>query len=398
MKAVARLAVILLMSPALLLAQTATGQTTTQAKPGDSKPASAQPAASTAAAPAGQAAPAKSATAAKAAAKPTVPYPIMSEASKQRARQLYDYFVHAQIQPFYASFAPEMKKNQPEAKIVNMSKQMTTELGSPGQTVGENFTPDLLQPVTIYSRTVQFSKAKVPVLTVIGVNEQGELDRMQVMPVPDTPRDPYSDYQDTAKLRLPFDGTWVVAQGGRTMYDNAFAGSDEDRYTVVFLATKDGRAFDGEGKRNLDFYCWGQPVLAPAAGKVVQAVNIIQDHPPGHASDLPSKGNYIVLAHGNQEFSLIPYLKQGSIKVKPGQRVKQGDVIAQCGDSGSTLAPHVEFRLQNTPGFPSPATLPAQFVDYIADGKDVPLGEPLRGQIVSNQKPAPAVETAAKPQ
>ena len=399
MKALVRLAVMVLISPALL-AQTATGQTTTQSKPGGSKPASTQAAGATASTPASQ--PANKSTGASAQTskpKEKVPYPIMSDAAKQRARQLCDYFIHSETSSFYGAFSPAFKKSVPESKVVAASKEMSTQLGTPGQTIAEGFTPDLLQPTTVYSRTLQYSKPKVPVMVVISVDEQGEIDRQpQVVGVPDTPRDPYSDYQDTVKLRLPFDGTWMVAQGGRNIYENAFASSDEYRYTVLFIDVKDGRAFDGDGKRNFDFYCYGQPVLAPAAGKVMQVVNTQADHPPGHATDLPSQGNFIVIAHGNQEYSMIPYLKQGSIKVKPGQRVKQGDVIGQCGDSGSTLAPHIEYRLQNTAGFPAPVTLPAQFVDYVADGKDVTIGEPLRGQMVSNQKQAAAAETAAKPQ
>jgi hypothetical protein len=41
--------------------------------------------------------------------------------------------------------------------------------------------------------------------------------------------------------------------------------------------------------------------------------------------------------------------------------------------------------------------MPAQFVDYSADGKAVTIGEPLRGQVVENQPKSPAVETAGKP-
>jgi murein DD-endopeptidase MepM/ murein hydrolase activator NlpD len=390
------------MSPALLLAQTATGQTTTQSKPDDSKPANTQAAGGNASAAATQStqksATAPAQTAEKAKPNPTVPYPIMSEAAKQRARQLYDYFAHAQFKPLYENFSPEMKKNLPEAKLTEASKQMGTQLGSPTETIAESFIPDMLQPATLYMRTMKYTKGKVPVTTAVGVNEQGELTAMNFQPTPDTPRDPYADYQDTARLRLPFDGSWTVIQGGRNIYENGFAASDEERYTVWFVFTKDGRPFDGDGKRNFDFYCYGQPVLAPAAGKVMQVTNTMPDHPPGHPTDVPSQGNKIVIAHGNQEYSLIPYLKQGSIKVKPGQHVKQGDVIGQCGDTGSSIAPHVEYRLQNTPGFPTPATLPAQFVDYTADGKEVKIGEPLRGQIVANQTKTPEVETAAKPQ
>ena len=46
--------------------------------------------------------------------------------------------------------------------------------------------------------------------------------------------------------------------------------------------------------------------------------------------------------------------------------MKQGEVIGECGNSGSSFAPHVEYSLQNTRGFPLPKTMPAQFVNYTA--------------------------------
>ena len=107
---------------------------------------------------------------------------------------------------------------------------------------------------------------------------------------------------------------------------------------------------------------------------------------------LPS-GNRVLIAHGNQEYSLLSHLKQNSIKVKQGAKVKQGDVVGECGNSGVSDAPHLEYRLQNSRGMPLPQTMPAQFVDYVADGTPVPVGEPVRGQTVHNTA-APAAATA----
>jgi len=410
-KAFARLAVLILWIPAMLLAQTPTNQAAApQANAG--KPAYAQSAPSDTP---DSSAPANSAQAAPKAeagetAKPRVPgpYPVLSDRAKQRARELYEFFAHSQPGPLYAAFTPEMKKQSPESKITTISKEVTARFGTPGDTLSEAFLPSLAGPVTIYSRTAVYTKTiaegakkgeprKVAVMVIIGVDEKGQLTDFQVQPIPAVPRDEYSDYQDVTKLRLPFDGEWMVWQGGRMLYDNGNAGSDENRYTTSFILIKDGLASENEGKRNTDYFCYGQPVLAPASGVVVQAGTQAQDHAPGRPTDVMSRGNYVVIAHGNSEYSLIPYMKAGSVKLRPGQRVKQGDIVGECGDSGSSPFPHVEYSLQNTRGFPLPKTLPAQFVDYTADGKPVPIGEPLRGQIVSNAPKAAPVQTAGKP-
>ncbi len=398
MKTLARLAVLILLAPALLLAQTSTGQTPTGSQT-NTKPAYAQPESTGA-----QAAPAAGSTAAgqapaAAPAKPKVvlAYPPLSDKAKARARQLYEYFAHGQTPLLYAAFTPNMKKQSPESKIATISKQVTEKFGTPTQTLSENYMPGLGAPVTIYSRTTNYSKARGPIMVILAVNGDGDLTDMQITPVPLLRPDEYSDYQDSTKLRLPFDGQWVVLQGGRAVYDNANAASEDNRYTVAFMALKDGMAYENDGRKNTDYYCWGQPILAPAAGVVIQSSGNYADHAPGRAPEIQSRGNYVVLAHGNNEFSLIPYMKVGSLKVRNGQRVKQGDVIGECGNSGSSFAPHVEYSLQNTRGFPMPKTMPAQFVDYTADGKAVTIGEPLRGQVVENQPKTPPVETAVKP-
>lgn len=311
---------------------------------------------------------------------------------------MYDYLARGQAAQLFAAFSPEMKKNSPEAKLNALSKQVSAKLGTPEETLAENYMPAMTQPVTLYSRLSKYSKSKVPIAMSVGVNENGQVESIQILPLQDPPPDSYADYTDKTKLHLPFDNTWLVSQGGRRIFENGFMAAEEDLYGVSFTYVKDGRPFDDDGKQNEDFYCFGQPVLAPAAGSIVQMVGNFPDHPPGKGTETVSRGNYVVISHGNSEFSLIPYLKSGSIKVRNGQRVKQGDTIGQCGNSGSSIVPHLEYRLQNTRGFPLPKNLPVQFVDYTADGKPVASGEPVRGQAVANQPKQPAVETAAKPQ
>lgn len=400
MKPFARLAVLILMSSALLLAQTSTGQPT-KGSQANTKPAYAQSDAgaqqSAPAASSPQAAQKEAPAAAPVMPKVPAAYPMMSEKAKARARQLYDYFARNQTSQLYAAFTPAMKKQSAESKISTISKQMAEKVGSPTQVLSENFMPGLGSPVTIYSRTSSYSKSKLPVMVVLAVNGDGQVSDIQITPVPLLRNDEFSDYQDTAKLRLPFNGTWIVVQGGRAVYDNGFAANEDNRYAVSFMALKDGMAYENDGRKNTDYYCYGQPVLAPAGGVVIQAAGNAADHPPGKMPEVQSRGNYVVIAHGNSEFSMIPYLKAGSLKVKNGQHVKQGDVIGACGDSGSSFAPHVEYSLQNTRGFPLPKTMPAQFVNYTADGKAIPIGEPLRGQVVENQPKSPPVETAGKP-
>jgi hypothetical protein len=321
-------------------------------------------------------------------------YPVMSAAAENRARQLFGYFESGQSAQLFAAFSPDMKKSSSAAKVATLAKQVATQLGREEKMLGDNIVPELLSKNTVYTRFSQFSKIKDPVFSVMTVNQQGQIAMFQFRPVPPPPGGRFVDYKVTTKLKLPFESEWFVYQGGRQVYQNADAYRDAERYSLVFTVLKDGQPFSGDGTKNEQFYCYGTPVTAPADGTIVMVNNTFADNIPGRPEQVMPNGNRVLISHGNSEYSLLLHLKQNSIKVKSGDKVKQGDVVGECGNSGNSPAPHLEYRLQNSKGVPYPYTLPAQFVDYVADGKPVAVGEPIRGQYVSNSKDA--VQPAAQ--
>lgn len=288
-----------------------------------------------------------------------------------------------------------MKKAGSSVQLAAVSKKIGTEWGREEKMIGENFVPDMLAANTIYSRFSKFSKSKDPIYTVISIDQQGEIQVFQFRPSPPASGNRYVDYKVTTPLGLPFDGDWLVYQGGREIYQNSNAFRDAERYSMVFMVLKDGRPFSGDGSKNEQFYCYGQPVVAPADGTVVMIKDSFADNVPGRPEEVLPGGNRVLIYHGHQEYSLLMHLKQNSIKVKNGAKVKQGDVVGECGNSGSSPAPHLEYRLQNSAGRPLPQTLPAQFVDYLADGAPVASGEPVRGQIVRNRAAPPTPPATA---
>ena len=108
----------------------------------------------------------------------------------------------------------------------------------------------------------------------------------------------------------------------------------------------------------------------------------IEDNAPGVMNPRRPLGNHVILDHRNGEFSVLAHLHQGSLTVKTGDRVKAGQVLGTCGNSGNSSEPHLHYHLQNSPEFKTGAGLPAQFVDYSADGQSVDRGEPTRGQFI----------------
>ncbi len=318
------------------------------------------------------------------------PYPVMSKAAEQRGKQIYEMFNHLQTSEMWASLSEGLRKQSgKEERFTEVNKKLRQRLGPEQQTLNENMVPYVFAPDTVYSRLVTFAGAKVPVIFVITINQRGQIDNFVINPMPTVAEGKYAGYQDATKLKLPFSGEWLVYQGGRSPFENAYAMSDDGRFSIDFVPLKDGRMFSGKGglfSKNEDYYCWGKQILAPADGTVVKAEGGYNDNPPGRPTGDPSDGNIVVISHGDGESSVVNHLKQNSLKVKRGDKVKQGDVLAECGNSGAGPVPYLHYVLNKGAG----AQVPAQFNDYIADGKPVATGEPKRGQFVKNGSSAAA--------
>ncbi|HPF77715.1 MAG TPA: M23 family metallopeptidase [Alphaproteobacteria bacterium] len=95
----------------------------------------------------------------------------------------------------------------------------------------------------------------------------------------------------------------------------------------------------------------GVNVLAPLDGTVEKIRDGEPDRKPTEAQMKEIKaqrkecGNAIMIDHGDEVETIYCHLKKGSVKVKPGDKVKKGDVIAQLGQSGLTEFPHLHFGI-----------------------------------------------------
>jgi murein DD-endopeptidase MepM/ murein hydrolase activator NlpD len=165
--------------------------------------------------------------------------------------------------------------------------------------------------------------------------------------------------------------------------ENYHAEAADQRFAYDFLVVRDGRTHSGDPLRNDSYFCFGQPVLAPGSGTVVRAANRVADNVPGEMNAEQPLGNHVIIDHGPGEFSFLVHLQRGSVAVQPGQRVQSGEVVGRCGNSGHSSEPHLHYHLQNTAEFQRGEGLPAQFLDYQANGALVTRGEPTRGQVVS---------------
>lgn len=212
--------------------------------------------------------------------------------------------------------------------------------------------------------------------------DDGAIVYLEVRPTPEPVATGHEDYSTKADLRLPFDGGWYVYWGGRQPYQNHHVRAPTQRFAYDFVVLRDGSTHTDDGRENADYHCWGRPVLAPAPGRVVAAVDSVPDNDPGRLNRRSLPGNHVVVDHGTGERSLLAHLRHGSVAVEEGQRVERGQRLGVCGNSGRSSEPHLHYHLQTGDAFGEGVGLPAQFRGYRADGEVVDRGEPERGQIV----------------
>lgn len=189
-------------------------------------------------------------------------------------------------------------------------------------------------------------------------------------------------FPQSVRYRLPFAGEWIVMNGGITPETSHSWDLVSQRYAYDFaVADGEGRRHRGDGRRCEEYLCYGQPVLAPAAGTVVRVRDGVRDAPrPGTGwVDWLCRdfgGNSVTIRHADGEYSHLAHLLPGSIAVRPGDQVRSGQAVGRCGNSGHSTEPHLHCQLQDHPDFFQAVGLPIAFADCGVDG--APAGGPVQ--------------------
>ena len=101
------------------------------------------------------------------------------------------------------------------------------------------------------------------------------------------------------------------------------------------------RAYYSSGKFHgaLDYaVSVGTTVVAAADGVVMSTANLSTSY-----------GTYVVIRHANGLQTYYCHGTYGSITVKPGQRVSQGEKIMLSGNTGNSQGPHLHFEVRKSP-------------------------------------------------
>lgn len=191
-------------------------------------------------------------------------------------------------------------------------------------------------------------------------------------------------YQQYFQLQLPFMGQWIVSQG----YEgNITHKGDWSKALDFVIVDSEMKTYTAYALKTDNFYCYNKPVLAPGNGYVWEIIDFVEDNEIGKINQLQNWGNTIIIKHAEGLYTKMCHLKKNSFKVKVGDYVKQGDVVAACGNSGRSPEPHLHFQVQSTP-YVGSKTIGYPFAFYrIHRHQQVELAEfkiPEETQFISN--------------
>ncbi len=194
--------------------------------------------------------------------------------------------------------------------------------------------------------------------------------------------------RNSTEMILPFNDKWYVVWGGDTEKLNYHVISDAQKNAFDFVIIgKEGKSFSNGGSKNEDYYCFGKELFAPCDGVVLMTVDGIKDNQPGKMNNSFPMGNTVILkAENGKEFIYLCHFKQFSIKVKEGQKVKQGELLGLCGNSGRSSEAHLHFHLQNTDDDANATGIKCYFKEILVDEVAKKDYSPIQAEVVEQKK------------
>lgn len=172
-------------------------------------------------------------------------------------------------------------------------------------------------------------------------------------------------------LAYPFRGRWVVQNSPAnrvpshgtdafaTAYAIDFVPVDERGHSARITASSLFRPDPAER-----FPGFGREILAPIDGRIVAVSDTQPDHPAyrgfpsiGYALSQRQRiqagwtalaGNHVFIETAAGIIVALCHLQQASITARLGVRIRTGDPIARCGNSGNSTEPHLHIQAIDT--------------------------------------------------
>lgn len=277
----------------------------------------------------------------------------------------------------FSSFSPEMQTALPLDKTKEFLTGLKTQVG---KITKRQF---VRYEQTYASYKTNFERALFAVN--ISVDNNAKIKGLFVKPFKESNLPTIA--RNSTKLILPFKDQWTVIWGGDTKELNYHVESEAQKNAFDFVITDSkGNSYKTDGKTNEDYYAFGKELFAPCDGEVVLVVDGVKDNVPGKLNPIYIPGNTVIIITGNNEFLFFAHFKQHSIVVKEGQKIKQGQVLGLCGNSGNSSEAHLHFHIQNVEDMNTATGVKCYFDKIQVDGQTKMDYSPIQKEKISNEK------------
>jgi len=130
-----------------------------------------------------------------------------------------------------------------------------------------------------------------------------------------------------------------------------------------FKIDPNGKLAHGDEAETANWYGYGADVLAVANATVVAVRGNMPESKSvsiHHNALQNASGNFVVLDLGSGRYAFYEHLKPGSLRVRAGDPVTAGQVIASLGYTGDSTGPHLHFHVAD-----GPSPLAAEGLPYV---------------------------------
>lgn len=195
--------------------------------------------------------------------------------------------------------------------------------------------------------------------------------------------------RDSVVLALPFRGTWRVQNSPARRVPSHGTDLFATTFAMDFIAVRGRRTATTRDWRTLlttepleRFFAFGQPILAPAPGRVVSVHDGEADHVARRSQPAlvpyaltqaararggagAIAGNHVIVElEDRSAYVVLAHLRAGSIRVRRDEWLATGHEVATCGNSGNSTQPHLHIQVMDTADPFSAHGLPMSFRDF----------------------------------
>lgn len=298
------------------------------------------------------------------------------EISKKISTEFEKHYNSDKYQKIFDLFSPEMKSALPIEQTTDFLKGLKSQAGKIKKREFVKYEQTYASYKTIFERAI--------FAVNISLDNNVKINGLFVKPFKEDNLPKLE--RNKTKLILPFNGEWTVFWGGDTKELNYHVESEAQKNAFdIVITDKNGKTFKTDGKTNEDYYAFGKELIAPCEAEVVLAVDGIKDNKPGELNPIYVPGNTVILKTANNEFLFFAHFKQNSIVVKEGQKVKKGELLGLCGNSGNSSEAHLHFHIQNIEDMNKATGAKCYFDEIIVNGKTKNDYSPIKGEKIKNK-------------